>query len=1304
MSGYVGIRRLLTLLLLLVGLGASSLWANTVTITATPPSVTTRVAPNIVVTFDDSGSMNSTSIPDTMDSYYTQAYYYSSSYNPIYYNPNITYTIPPAPPGGTMITPSYTNAPRDGYCASLVSAGCWSPKSVKYLTPVYQDLSTTFYSGFLSNVYAGNAPCPRDANETAGWYVSSSNCSEVDIPAALRGSSSTSSSSKTSTQSCTVRGNTNSCNTSSSSTSGGTTTTVTNAADSQSCTRTGNRGNTYSCSVTTTTTVTTVDTGGFYYNCTSQTSCTYVSMANATSAQQANFAIWYSYYRTRNLMARAGVGRVFGALTDSSVRVSWQTLQSQTSSSYYDTGASGYSGLAYGPLTMLGTSSPSKILPLANATTGCTSSTITSDSCWRSKFMNWVYGVPASGGTPTRVALQTVGTFYAQKLGSASSSTYGAAPFWNDSTSSPSELACRKNFNMLVTDGYWNNDSPTTPKTQDTASTTLPDGTAYTTGKEVTAVYWNEAGSFPASLANIAFNYWATDLRTDLTNNVPAYYPDLSTGVTATAATVDSSNPGANSEVYFNPANDPATWQHISQYMVTMGAAGNLTDNSSTLTALRTGQQSWPLPTTDGGASNVDDTWHAALDSRGGYFSASDPTTLYTSLSSILASVIASSSSSLSVSLQSQTLTTTSVAYAAGYDTSSWGGSLTAESVNATGTIGASLWEAGSLLTARSLTSDPRVLVTTSGPGTGTGVAFSWSTLSSAEQTVLNSSDGSGSSSDGYGSARVSWLSGDRSQEGTVFRTRTSLLGAIFNSQPVYVAAPASGLSDTFPSGSPEATALSSSKSYAYSAFVSSYSSRNPVVYVGANDGMLHAFDARLAGTSGASPGRELWGFVPNSVYANLPAQSKLSNFTFTPTVDGTPVQGDVFFSAASSSNGSTMGWHTILVGGLRYGGRGVYAVDVTSPSTMTSTSTVASKILWEFNSASTATTGTPANLGYTFGTPTIGRLANGLWVVLVPGGYFPDTSTAAAASNTYSSLFVLNAQTGALIKEIRTPSGVTSYGLSTVVLGDYNGDQVADVGFAGDLAGNVWRFDLSASNLSSSTQTAGVSRLFAPTTASAQSITTQPRLVADPTSSYFMVIFGTGRFLSTADTADTTVQALYGVRDPGTSTGTAVTVSSLVQQTMTVSSSGAIGVSDNAVSSSSSGWYLSLNQTAGERVVVNPYLDATTDAVVFTTLIPATNDPCTTALTGSILALDATTGTAALGTSFSGSGLASGYTAAGVRVTNVASSGSVSGATGSGGSIYFPGTTASSGSGTVSIGGATRRRRSWRILNNYEN
>jgi type IV pilus assembly protein PilY1 len=634
--------------------------------------------------------------------------------------------------------------------------------------------------------------------------------------------------------------------------------------------------------------------------------------------------------------------------------------------------------------------------------------------------------------------------------------------------------------------------------------------------------------------------------------------------------------------------------------------------------------------------------------------------------------------------------------------------------------VGDTLWSAGTLLTAR-LTSDPRFIATSTGPGTGTAITFAYTTLSTAQKAALNSSDGSGSTAttDNLGSSRVDWLSGVRTLEGTTFRTRTSLLGAIFGSQPAFVGAPNSGYGDAFSTGSPEAKAVTTNPAMSYSAFLAKWATRPSVVYVGANDGMLHAFDARLASVSGAQPGRELWAYVPASVYPNLPAQTRLSNFSFTPTVDGSPVTGDVFFNSASSLNNSNQGWHTLLVGSLRLGGRGVFGVDITDPSaaTLNTSTAVASKVLWEFNSDSVSSVGTPANLGYTFGTPVITRLAYdngggsiGRWVVIVPGGYFPDGSTAAAASNTYSSLFILDAQTGSLLKEIRTPTGsgaAASHGLGTPAVGDYDGDQVADVAFAGDLDGNVWRIDLSTATLASTTASQGVSLLFKPATANAQSITTSPRLLADPASTNFLVIFGTGRYLSTADTSDTATQALYGVRDPGTNVSSPITVAAgnLVKQTMVVdTATGAIGVTSNAVPATRSGWYLLLNTVAGERVVVTPALDPSNNTVTFSTLIPTASDPCTTASSGSIIALDGTTGGAAFGVSVgSAVSFGSGYTLAGAHVLGAASSGSLyTAASLSGGSSYLPGQVPISAASGAPVSEAipTARRRSWRILN----
>jgi type IV pilus assembly protein PilY1 len=1232
---------------LLVGSAAQ---AGTVTLSATPPGVTSKVAPNIVVTFDDSGSMNSTSIPDALDANYSNKYYYSAKGNPIYFDPTVTYVIPPDALGQPLGTPTFASAWRDGYCANTLTKKCWSPSSGKYLAPVLINLGTSFSTNFLTNTLAGNSPCPRDANE-AGWYLSSRGgvtCDALEIPTAVRGSTTTKSGGKTTT---------------------------------------------------------TYDTGAFYYVCTSATddsTCTYHLVANESTAIQANFAIWYSYYRTRNLNARAAIGRVFSAIADNAVRVSWQTLQSQSASSAYYTGSGSYTGAAYG-----GLSSTSQILELANSAS-CTAAS-TADTCWRSQFMNWLYGVPASGGTPTRVATIAAGEFYKRTL---STSPAGQDPYWNGSTISSGELACRKNFHMLVTDGYWNGDAPKDVATPDISSVTLPDGTAYSKSVSNAAIYWNQDGTTNPSLADVAFNYWATDLRPDLTNNVPAYWPDVTTGVTAKATTVDTSKPGATSEVYFNPANDPATWQHMSQYMVTMGISGTLAYSGDYL-ALRKGTKTWPTPLQAGGAQNIDDTWHAAVNSRGGYFSAADPTSLVNSLSSILASVIASNSTSLTLSLSTNVLTANAVAYYASYDTTTWGGTLEARSVSLAGVVSSGdIWSTKTTLDGRALSSAPRAIATSTGPGKGTGVAFTYDNLSTAEKAILNSSDGTGSTTatDNLGTQRVAWLSGVRTLEGTTFRTRGSILGAIFGSQPAYVGGPSGNYSDSFPTGSPEAKSVALDATSSYATFLSNKSSRTPMVYVGANDGMLHAFDASSTSTAG----NEVWAYVPASVYSNLPAQSKLKNFTFTPTVDGSPVTGDVFFNPAASNTAGS--WHTLLVGSLRYGGRGVFGIDVTDPpaSATVTSATAAQKVLWEFNSDSVSTVGTPANLGYTFGTPAIARVAwtnadgsIGRWVVLVPGGYIPDGSTVTAASNTFSSLFVLDAQTGTLLKEIRTPTGTgatTSNGLFTPTLGDYNGDQVADVAFAGDINGNMWRFDLSNASLSSTTQSQGVSLLFKPATVNAQSITTAPRLVADPNSAYFMVVFGTGRFLSTADTSDTTTQAIYGVRDPGTNVTTPIVVGNLVAQTLSYdSTTGAIGVTSNAVPTTKSGWYLSLNNPNGERVVVTPALDASSSTVTFSTLIPTANDPCTTSSSGSVLALDATTGGAAYGVSIGTTSfnLGTGYTLAGARVKGAATSGSLSTvASLSGGKAYNPSSTTAVGGNTTSTAIPTARRRGWRVLN----
>ena len=443
--------------------------------------------------------------------------------------------------------------------------------------------------------------------------------------------------------------------------------------------------------------------------------------------------------------------------------------------------------------------------------------------------------------------------------------------------------------------------------------------------------------------------------------------------------------------------------------------------------------------------------------------------------------------------LNTNVLATGSLAFEGGYDPTDWSGVFQAAPLNPDGTLSQVLWDAGALLTDAAATPpDNRTILTASADSTGavTGVAFEpGSRFDAGEIKGLMAPASQDVIGDAL-AARVDYLRGVRTEESNgVMRARHSLLGAIIHSQAVYVGYPTGHYTDTWPTKihgvsveAPEMAPVAQT----YDQFVAATTSRPPVVYVGANDGMLHAFNAPVPTcmtsdqggqcsryNAGLHAGKELWAFVPRGVYGNLGNLTSIRDFQFAPTVDATPVVRDVFFSERGDHT-----WHTLLTGGLRLGGRGVYALDITHP-TMANEVSPQQTVLWEFDADAppgisvSGDAYDPADLGYTYGQPAIARLANGRWAVLVPGGYFPDCSQAdkvahceTAGGNppsNYSALFVLDAQTGEVIAELRTPTdidGVTSYGLCSPVLGDYNNDQIDDVAFAGDLAGNLWRFD----------------------------------------------------------------------------------------------------------------------------------------------------------------------------------------------------------------------------------------------------
>jgi type IV pilus assembly protein PilY1 len=855
----------------------------------------------------------------------------------------------------------------------------------------------------------------------------------------------------------------------------------------------------------------------------------------------------------------------------------------------------------------------------------------------------------------------------------------------------------------------------------------LPDTVNYSNSSTATSVYWNRTSGSATTptLSDLAFYYWAKDLQPTLDNNLPAYWSGASYTDPTKAPATD----------YFNPSNDPATWQHIDMYAVGLGVNGTLSQNTATLNSLIAGTTTWPKVKDTSSVSDgtgIDDTWHAALNSRGLYFSATSPSQLTAQLGSILSNISTQTAPPATGALNTSVLIANALGFNTGFNLGSWSGTFTASFLNADGTVKGSAWDAGGLLTARTAS---RQILTSKANAGGTGVTgtpFEWGNLDAAEVTSLGTpgSTGTGDSAQ----TRLAWLRGDRTSENNgVMRTRTELLGAVINAQPVYVAYPVSGYSNNnWPANSPEALAAVATTPHGYDQFVQTYNTRTPTVYIAANDGMLHAFDAtqNADGTKTSTSGKELWAYVPRAVYPNLGALTLLKNFKPVSGVDATPATRDVFFPNAGGTDGS---WHTILVGGLRLGGRGVYALDITNPSTVNE-GTASSSVLWEFNAdmlpvasgaapapaaPGTNPGGKPADLGYTFGQPNIGRLANGRWVVLVPGGYFPDCKASDApvgcstnpTYNSFSSLFVLDAQTGALINELKTPATIgttpiTSYGLSTPVLGDYNNDQVDDVAFAGDLLGQLWRYDLTNPDPSLWT----VTLAYKPATAYAQPITLMPRLFPDPATNKFIVVFGTGKYLGAYDNTvgNQQQQSVYGIRDLGT---TVVGTTNLQQQTLSdfASTSGSTsgetlrGVTNNTVSSSQSGWYFNLIDT-GERMVVTPTALFDTNRVVITTLIPQSDDPCAADDTGAVMVVNAATGGADGGLSSLGGGWTSGgvsYQPVGALVNNPPTGGTLPVATSvGGGRLLIPGLSLAGG-GSLSIDDAIWRRRSWRELNN---
>lgn len=1237
---------------------------GTVDLSATPPDLTTSVDPNIIVTFDDSGSMASHFMGDnrpfdnagwgapwgcaaTINNSVTAATdVRSKPMNGVYYNPNIVYT-PPKYEDGT----SFPNA--DATLAAVWADGVAVNRPLLPATP----------AAAANN---GNPNSATNGSDTKTTFINGKKvggtdkrwtCGYGSYPTAF--------------------------------------------SDASNVLNGGPyfyryKGPTIPVDTfgTPTGPVATAGTGlNLLYNAANW------EAVPVPVGQWQNFANWYAYYRTRNLMTRTALSRVFAQFGDN-IRVAWQNIAP-------------YVG---GGLPAVKINASTIITNLNN--------TNASAPNYRKNFYDWIFSTQATSNTPDRAATIGAGEFFRRgNTGDLKD------PYWEPAKGSlpAGELSCRQNFHMLVTDGYWNEGNPTAPTGffgVKTPPANLPDGTPFSGTAAQSRVFWDvpvsttggcgSDGSIDCypSLADIAFFYWANDLRGDLPQTVPPYLPNKTIGVTG-SPTASIVPPISNTEIYYNPDNDPASWQHVVQFMVTLGVSGKLqyaadpaclTTSTSDICKLRRGDANstsvtgWPMPARNNPAA-IDDTWHAAVNSRGSYFSAGDPTALVTHLTDIISSILVRSTSTSQPTLSMSIATSNGASFSAGYDSSDWSGNVMRQiPFDANGnpiTPPTKVWEAGCLLTGgnciggvkppRSPAS--RVVLTFDG---STGRPFEWGSLSSAQQAALNRSPVSVAASanpstwiaDGFGSKRVDYLRGDRTYEATgspQFRHRGSVLGAVVNAQPVYISSPDSGWSDNFPAGSPEAVAAANTSaagnSGSYAKFVNHNNNRAATVYVGANDGMLHAFSA--------ADGVERWAYVPGMTFNYVSSDSTpftksnvnllryTNKSTLVPTVNNSPTKQDVFI------NGE---WHTVLVGSLGLGGRGVYALDVTDPTSVTESSvSAASTVMWEFTNNST----NGAALGYTYGKPNIVRLHTGKWAVLVASGYFPLEHTRSLepnyddpASNDVAagktSLLVLDLVTGALITELKTSSApqygqaTKTFGLSTPGVYDIGGDQVDDVALAGDLAGNVWRFDLSDPSPGSWK----VDLLFKTYAVAADvgkyPVSVMPLGMRVPATRGIVWVFGTGKYIGKDDrTASIPSQAFYGVYDAGTNPAGStypVPASSLLVQAMTEDTHTPPNrfVTTAVPTITTRGWTIPLNISTepGERNVVTGFALDTSNRVILPTLIPTSDDPCNPGRRGALIVVDAASGGAGAGIG-AGNG-SSGTLGSGIRVGVVDTSGAI--------------------------------------------
>ncbi|GFE56959.1 pilus assembly protein [Geobacter sp. AOG1] len=581
---------------------------------------------------------------------------------------------------------------------------------------------------------------------------------------------------------------------------------------------------------------------------------------------------------------------------------------------------------------------------------------------------------------------------------------------------------------------------------------------------------------------------------------------------------------------------------------------------------------------TVGFAVNVPILQTAATNGGGQYYTAANEAALASSLQSVVNTIIGMVSTATTGTRASLFLDSDNSNYKPIFDSTDWSGYLEAYQLDTAtaNRIGSTpLWEAGARLNSRTTAS--RVIYTAGTPSGNKRTDFT-TTNQANIATAAN-----------FTNFSTNWISYVRGDAISGYRTRTNKLGDIIYSSPLKYAPPNKLYTD-----------------HDYQVFRKNNAARQSLVLVGANDGMLHAFNV--------DTGDEEWAFIPASLLNKLKLLRSIP-YTHTNYVNGMITVGDAYIKSKNTSGtvDPSAAWHSIAVCGLREGGKSYFALDITDPKNPVP--------LWEINASS-------ANgLGYSFGTPLILKLKDNSqpekfrWVTVLPNGY------EGAATSKAASLIIADLATGTILREIvvdgNTNGGAYQNGLATSAAVDVNNDGYTDYLYAGDLKGHLWKFDVTSDTIANWDvawrKSGSPVALFKATDpgGAPQPITTRPAI--SQRVGYQIVFFGTGKYYETGDNATTQTQSFYGVYDDISTTATPsnaqatnegmLTKSDLGQQTVTQVTSGGIitdrNVSNNPVGAN--GWYLNLPIT-GERVVTNPV--AIAGLINFNTFVPST-DPC---------------------------------------------------------------------------------------------